>query len=86
MGWMILILLDSLANFRFEYLYPLIMFFRSIYDSYKYQGLVSVLLFYHTGSYKSLSLSHIPTPHIHTHNSLTRVDILHTVCVPGRVP
>lgn len=42
-GWMILILLDSLANFRFEYLYPLIMFFRSIYDSYKYQGLVSVL-------------------------------------------
>ena len=50
-GWMILILLDSLANFRFEYLYPLIMFFRSIYDSYKYQGLVSVL---HT---LSLSLS-----------------------------
>ena len=42
-GWMILILLDSMANFRFEYLYPLIMFFRSIYDSYKYQGLVSVL-------------------------------------------
>jgi hypothetical protein len=51
---MILILLDSLANFRFEYLYPLIMFFRSIYDSYKYQGLVSVL---YVSPPPSLSLS-----------------------------
>lgn len=39
-GWLAIILLDSLADFRFEYLYPVIMFLRSVYDSYKYQGLV----------------------------------------------
>ena len=40
-GGIILILLDSLMNFRLEYLYPVIMFIRSVYDSYKYQGFVS---------------------------------------------
>lgn len=28
-------------NFRLEYLYPVVMFMRSVYDSYKYQGFVS---------------------------------------------
>ena len=41
MGGVILILLDSLMNFRLEYLYPVVMFIRSVYDSYKYQGFVS---------------------------------------------
>lgn len=41
MGGVVLILLDSLMNFRLEYLYPIIMFMRSVYDSYKYQGFVS---------------------------------------------
>ena len=41
MGGVILILLDSLMNFRLEYLYPVLMFIRSVYDSYKYQGFVS---------------------------------------------
>ena len=35
-------LLDSMVNFRLEYLYPILMFVRSVYDSYKYQGFVSV--------------------------------------------
>ena len=42
-GGVILILLDSLMNFRLEYLYPVLMFMRSVYDSYKYQGFVSGL-------------------------------------------
>lgn len=41
MGGVILILLDSLMNFRLEYLYPVLMFMHSVYDSYKYQGFVS---------------------------------------------
>ena len=41
LGWLTIILLDSMVNFRFEYLYPAVMFIRSVYDSYKYQGLVS---------------------------------------------
>ena len=41
LGGLVLILLDSLMNFRLEYLYPVLMFLRSVYDSYRYQGLVS---------------------------------------------
>jgi len=44
-GWLVIILVDSLADFRFEYLYPVVMFVRSVYDSYKYQGLIFSLLF-----------------------------------------
>ena len=43
-GWLVLLLLDSLTDFRFEYLYPVAMFVHSVYDSYKYQGLVSVFV------------------------------------------
>ena len=32
--------LDAVIGFRLEYLYPAIMFLRSVLDSYKYQGLV----------------------------------------------
>ena len=42
MGGVLLVLFDSLMNFRLEYLYPVLMFIRSVYDSYKYQGFVSV--------------------------------------------
>lgn len=45
LGWLAIIVLDSLANFRFEYLYPVFMFVRSVYDSYKYQGLLFALMF-----------------------------------------
>ena len=38
--WLIFILLDTMADFRFEYVYPAFMFARSVYDSYKYQGVV----------------------------------------------
>jgi len=40
-GGLVLVLLDSIVNFRLEYLYPVMMFMRSVYDSYKYQGFVS---------------------------------------------
>lgn len=45
LGWLTIILLDSMVDFRFEYLYPAVMFIRSVYDSYKYQGLIFSLLF-----------------------------------------
>ncbi|KAL5457272.1 hypothetical protein EMCRGX_G034519 [Ephydatia muelleri] len=43
--WVGIVLLDSLTNFRFEYLYPMVMFLRSVYESYKYQGLLFSVLF-----------------------------------------
>ncbi len=39
-GWLVIILLDTMADFRLEFVYPAFMFARSVYDSYKYQGLV----------------------------------------------
>ena len=39
-GWGVVVLLDAVVGFRLEYLYPAIMFLRSVLDSYKYQGLV----------------------------------------------
>ncbi len=39
-GWLVIILLDTMADFRLELIYPAFMFARSVYDSYKYQGLV----------------------------------------------
>ena len=80
-GWMILILLDSLANFRFEYLYPLIMFFRSIYDSYKYQGLVSVLLHGSLSFARSFFCIQIHIPHTHTMHSLVQIFCILFVCL-----
>ena len=35
----------DLCLFRFEYLWPFWLLVRSIYDSFKYQGLVSILVF-----------------------------------------
>lgn len=39
--WATVLLFDFLLEFRFEYLWPVWLLIRSIYDSYKYQGLVS---------------------------------------------
>lgn len=46
LGGLVLVLLDSMVNFRLEYLYPVLMFVRSVYDSYKYQGFVSEILLF----------------------------------------
>lgn len=43
--WIGILLVDLLTNFRFEYLYPMAMFLRSVYESYKYQGLLFSVLF-----------------------------------------
>ena len=44
-GWSVVMLLDLLVGVRLEYLYPAFMFVRSVLDSYRYQGLVSVRVF-----------------------------------------
>lgn len=39
--WALVLLADFVLEFRFEYLWPFWLFLRSVYDSFKYQGLVS---------------------------------------------
>ena len=39
--WICVLAADYFLEFRFEYLWPAWLFLRSVYDSYKYQGLVS---------------------------------------------
>ena len=41
--WGVVIVADYFLEFRFEYLWPFWLFLRSVYDSFKYQGLVSLL-------------------------------------------
>ncbi|XP_041462477.1 macoilin-like isoform X1 [Lytechinus variegatus] len=43
--WGFVLLLDFLLEFRFEYLWPVWLLLRSIYDSYKYQGLAFSVFF-----------------------------------------
>ena len=38
--WLIVLFADYFLEFRFEYLWPFWLFLRSVYDSFKYQGLV----------------------------------------------
>lgn len=40
--WAMVILADFILEFRFEFLWPFWLLLRSVYDSFKYQGLVSV--------------------------------------------
>jgi len=40
--WALVLLADFVLEFRFEYLWPFWLFIRSVYDSFRYQGLVSV--------------------------------------------
>jgi hypothetical protein len=41
MVWILVLLGDFFLEFRFEYLWPAWLLVRSLYDSYRYQGLVS---------------------------------------------
>ncbi|PIK50967.1 hypothetical protein BSL78_12135 [Apostichopus japonicus] len=43
--WATVLLFDFLLEFRFEYLWPVWLLLRSIYDSYKYQGLAFSIFF-----------------------------------------
>lgn len=38
--WILVLLADFVLEFRFEYLWPFWLFIRSVYDSFRYQGLV----------------------------------------------
>lgn len=38
--WVLVLLADFVLEFRFEYLWPFWLLLRSVYDSFKYQGLV----------------------------------------------
>lgn len=40
------ILADFILEFRFEFLWPFWLLLRSVYDSFKYQGLVSCLIIF----------------------------------------
>lgn len=39
-AWTLLLMADFLLGFRFEYLWPFWLLLRSIYDSFRYQGVV----------------------------------------------
>lgn len=41
--WALVLLADFVLEFRFEYLWPFWLLMRSVYDSFKYQGLVSAM-------------------------------------------
>lgn len=43
--WALVILADFLLEFRFEFLWPFWLLLRSVHDSFKYQGLVRLLIF-----------------------------------------
>lgn len=40
--WILIMIADFVLEFRFEFLWPLWLFMRSLYDSFKYQGIVIV--------------------------------------------
>ncbi|CAB1438215.1 unnamed protein product, partial [Pleuronectes platessa] len=37
--WVLVLLADFVLEFRFDYLWPFWLFIRSVYDSFRYQGL-----------------------------------------------
>lgn len=43
MLWATVVMADYMLEFRFEFLWPFWMMLRSVYDSFKYQGLVSLV-------------------------------------------
>lgn len=45
MLWFLVILADFILEFRFEFLWPFYLLLRSVYDSFKYQGLVFSMFF-----------------------------------------
>lgn len=56
-----MLLADFVLEFRFEYLWPFWLFIRSVYDSFRYQGLVSsyvlaFLLCFHKGGDRAAKL------------------------------
>lgn len=44
MVWALVLMADFILEFRFEYLWPFWLLVRSVYDSFKFQGLVSISL------------------------------------------
>lgn len=43
--WVLVILADYILEFRFEFLWPFYLLLRSVYDSFKYQGLAFSIFF-----------------------------------------
>ena len=41
MFWLLIVLVDFILEFRFEYVWPAWLFIQSVYETFKYQGLVS---------------------------------------------
>ena len=44
--WILIMIADYVLEFRFEFLWPFWLVIRSLHDSFKYQGLVSLFFFY----------------------------------------
>ena len=44
--WALVLFADFILEFRFEFLWPFWLLLRSVYDSFKYQGLVSIFFKY----------------------------------------
>lgn len=52
--WALVLLADFVLEFRFEYLWPFWLFIRSVYDSFRYQGLVRITdIFFDYDSWRS---------------------------------
>ena len=74
--WSLVLLADYFLEFRFEYLWPFWLFLRSVYDSFKYQGLVSAWIDIHADQ-ANLWLSFVgilSILHLHCHH--VRHDLL----------
>jgi hypothetical protein len=65
--WGIIMAADYLLEFRFEFLWPFWLVLRSIYDSFKYQGLVSVYTNGHAATARLMfSFSHYSSYLLHS--------------------
>lgn len=61
MLWATVVLADYMLEFRFEFLWPFWMMLRSVYDSFKYQGLVSI--FFQLNNVINLKVCYSITPY-----------------------
>ena len=42
--WLLIMLVDFILEFRFEYIWPAWLLMQSVYETFKYQGFVSTML------------------------------------------
>lgn len=57
--WALVLFADFILEFRFEFLWPFWLLLRSVYDSFKYQGLVSILYIKHYALWLLIKVIHL---------------------------